>query len=161
MSVQEHLPPGFHTITSSLTVHDSEAAIEFYKEALGAELVIVVKGPGGKGVAHAEMRIGDSHFFLNDEFPQGITRSPQTLGGVTSALQLYVSDCDAAYRRAVDAGAKSKMPPMDMFWGDRMSQVVDPFGQVWGISTRKEHLSEDELRERTKAFWKSHTGGEE
>lgn len=154
------VPKGFRTMTPSLTVHDGKAAIEFYKKAFDAELIMIMPGPDNTGVAHAEVKIGDSILFLNDEFPQGSTKSPQTLGGTAAGIVLYVPDCDAWFARAVSAGAKATMPPTDMFWGDRMSQVIDPFGHVWGISTNKEELTPTELAERSAAFWKSHGAGQ-
>lgn len=156
MSKVNPIPPGFHTMTPSLAVHDAKAAIEFYKKAFGAELRFFMPGPGGQGVAHAELKIGDSILFLNDEFPgECSAKSPKTLGGTTQGVTLYVEDCDALHRQAVAAGARSNMEPADMFWGDRMSQVVDPFGHIWGISTHKEDLTEQQIAERSAEFWKS------
>ena len=104
--------------------------------------------PDGKSVVHAEIRIGDSMVMLSDEFPQTGPRSPQALGGTTASIFLYVPDVDAAFERAVDAGAKAVMPPADMFWGDRFGKLVDPFGHHWAMATHKEDLSDEEIRKR-------------
>jgi len=153
------VPRGLHTVTASITVDDGKAAIEFYKKAFGAEVAMCMLSPGNGAVAHAELKIGDSAIFLNDEFPQSKVHSPRKLGGTTGGLQLYVDDCDAWHKRAVDAGCTNTMSPADMFWGDRMSQVTDTFGHVWGISTNKEQLSEAELARRSEEFWKQLSGG--
>jgi len=145
------IPHGFHTVTPSLTVRDAAAAIEFYKKALGAEELMRMPMPNGK-IGHAEIKVGDSIIFLNDEFPEMGNKSPQTLGGNSGALYLYVQDVDKAFKRAVDAGATSKMPVSDMFWGDRYGQVVDPFGQVWGLSTHVEDVEPEEIERRSKEW---------
>lgn len=145
------IPQGYHTVTPYLTVKGAAQAIEFYKRAFGAQEVERMPGPDGKSVMHAELKIGDSIVMLSDEFPQMGTRSPQTLGGSSGYLFLYVSDVDAAFKRAVDAGAKATMPPADMFWGDRFAKVSDPFGHEWGMATHKEDLSPEEIRKRGQA----------
>jgi PhnB protein len=145
------IPQGFHTVTPYITVKGAAQAIDFYKRAFGAEEVERIPGPDGKSVMHAEVKIGDSIVMLSDELPQAGSRSPQTLGGSTGYLFLYVSDVDAAFKRAVDAGAKGAMPPADMFWGDRFGKVADPFGHEWGLATHKEDLSPDEIRRRGQA----------
>jgi PhnB protein len=107
--------------------------------------------PDGK-IGHAELKIGDSIIFLNDEFPQMGNKSPQTLGGSGGSLYLYVEDVDKAFKRATDAGATAKMPVSNMFWGDRYGQVVDPFGHVWGLSTHVEDVSPEEIEKRSKEW---------
>ena len=122
-------------------------ALAFFILTLGIKLA----GPDGKSVMHAELKIGDSMVMLSDEFPQMGSRSPQTLGGTTAAIFLYVPDVDAAFKRAVDAGAKAIMPPTDMFWGDRFGKLVDPFGHEWAMATHKEDLSPEEVQKRAAA----------
>jgi PhnB protein len=149
------IPDGFHAVTPHLTIRDCEKAIGFYQQAFGAELVRSSKGPGGK-IMHALLRIGDSHIMMADEFPEmgpGPSQSPAALGGTTIVLNIYCSDADAWYQRAVKAGATSTMEPADMFWGDRYSMVKDPFGHAWAIATHKEDLSEADLLERQKKLF--------
>jgi PhnB protein len=146
------IPQGFHSITPSIVVRDAARAIEFYKKALGAKELMRMAGPDGK-IMHAELQIGDSIIFLGDEMPQSPSKSPQTLGGSTGALHLYVEDVDRAFQKAIDAGGKVNMPVGDQFWGDRYGSFVDPFGQVWGLGTHKEDLSNEEMQERAKAFF--------
>jgi PhnB protein len=146
-----HIPPGYHTVTPYLTHRDTAQAIDFYKRALGAEELMRMPGPGGQGVGHAEIKIGDSIIFMSDESPHSQTRAPSSLGGATSSLFLYVPDVDAAFDRAVKAGAKVTMPPADMFWGDRFGTLADPFGHHWGLATHKEDVSPAEMEKRMKA----------
>jgi len=144
---------GFHTITPALVVKGADKAIEFYKKAFGAEESVRMAGPDGKSVMHAELRIGDSLFFVGDEAPDMGALSPQSIGGTPCTLHLYVNDADAVFKRAVDAGAQVKQPVADMFWGDRYGKVQDPFGHGWGIATPKEDLTPEEMRQRTKEFF--------
>jgi PhnB protein len=148
---KQPIPSGFHTVTPYLTVRNATAAIDFYKKALGAEEIMRMPTPDGK-IGHAELKIGDSIIFLADEFPQMGNKSPQTLGGCTGGLYLYVEDVDKAFKRATDAGATVKMPVTDMFWGDRWGQVTDPFGHLWSLSTHVEDVSPEELEKRSKEW---------
>ncbi|MGH9493372.1 MAG: VOC family protein [Candidatus Sulfotelmatobacter sp.] len=144
MSVKP-IPEGYHTLTPFLTVRDAERAIEFYKNAFGAESRGVMKGPDGK-VMHAEVKIGDSVVMLSDEFPDFGSVSPQGLGGSPMGLHIYVQDVDASFDRAVKAGAQVEMPVMDQFWGDRYGRLKDPFGHKWSIATHTKDLSMDEMK---------------
>jgi len=145
------VPPEFHTVTPSLTVRNAAQAIEFYKKALGAVERMRMEGPGGS-ISHAELKIGDSIIFLNDENPAFGSKSPQTLGGSSSGFYLYVEDVDSAFQRALDAGGKLTMPVTDMFWGDRMGNFSDPYGFNWTLSTHTQDMTEEELEEGAKAF---------
>jgi PhnB protein len=144
---------GFHTITPGLVVKDGNRAIEFYKKAFGAEETVRMTGPDGRSLMHAEMKIGDSIFFVGDESPDQGALSPQTIGGTPVSMHLYVTNVDAAFKRAVDAGAQVKMPVTDMFWGDRYGKVQDPFGHTWGIATPKEDLTPEEMKQRMQEFF--------
>ena len=150
------IPAGFHTVTPQLTVKGATQALAFYKRAFGARELMRMPGPDGRSLMHAEIRIGDSIVFVNDEFPEmgPGPRAPQSLGGTTGTLHVYVRNVDAAFKRAVDAGARATMPPADMFWGDRYSKVVDPYGHEWGLATHKETLTPAQQRKRAEAFVK-------
>jgi PhnB protein len=141
------VPEGFHTLTPYLAVDDAAAALDFYARAFGAVERARMDGPDGK-IGHASIQIGDSIVMLSDPFPQASTRPPKELGATTTMLYLYVEDADALFKRAVDAGATPTMEPDDMFWGDRLAQVDDPFGHSWQIATHKEDLSAEEMAER-------------
>lgn len=151
--MSQAIPKGYHTVTPYLAVKDAAKAIEFYKRAFGAKEVDRMPGPGGQGIMHAEITIGDSHVMLSDEFPGSGCSSPQSLGGTTCQIFLYVQDVDSAYQQAVSAGATAKMPPADMFWGDRFGQLADPFGHQWGLATHKEDVSPEEMKKRADAFF--------
>ncbi len=139
------VPPGFHTLTPHLTVRDADKALEFYKNALGAEILNVARMPDGK-VLHASLRIGDSMLMLNDEFPEMGGLSPLSTGGTGVTIHIYTEDVDAAFNRAVSAGAQVKMPLMDQFWGDRYGMVADPFGHNWSLATHIKDISQEEMQ---------------
>src|SRR4051794_39087242 len=143
---------GFHTVTPYMVVKNSRQAIDFYKKAFGAEELMFSTTPDGVCM-HADIKIGDSIVMLNDEFPKMDVLSPLSRGGTSVTLHLYVPDVDAAFARAVAAGATVKMPPADMFWGDRYAQITDPFGHSWSIATRNEDPTPEQMQERMrKAF---------
>ena len=137
MATVKPVPDGYHTITPYLSVHDGEAAIEFYKAAFDAKEHFRMPGPDGKGIGHAELQIGDSRLMLANEYPEIKFRGPKSLGGSPVMMHLYVEDCDAWFERAVKAGAKVTRPLADQFYGDRGGGLEDPFGHTWYISTHK------------------------
>jgi len=144
MSVKP-VPDGYHTLTPYLTVRNAPGAIEFYKQAFGATERGVMKGPDGK-VMHAELMIGDSIVMLAEEMPEYGALSPETTGGAGMGLHIYLDGVDAAFERAVKAGAQVEMPVMDQFWGDRYGKLKDPFGHKWSIATHTRDLSADEMK---------------
>ena len=144
------VPKGFRTANIALTISGCAKAIEFYKKAFNAKELMRMAMPDG-GVAHAELKIGNTILMVNDEFPP-MAVSPKTIGGSGSRAVLYVRNCDRVFKRAVKAGASSNMEPADMFWGDRWSQVTDPFGHIWAIATHKEDVGPEELVERSKKW---------
>ena len=148
------VPEGYGTITPGLVVRNGAKAIEFYKKAFGAEERMRMPGPDGKSVMHAELKIGNSIFMLNDENPQWDSLSPETLKGTPCGFYLYVNDANAWQKRAIEAGAKEVMPVQDMFWGDKMGCVMDPFGHKWNIATHVRDLSMDEIKKGQEAWMK-------
>jgi len=146
------VPPGFHTLTPHLVVRKAEQALEFYKNAFGAEVLHVAHMPDGK-VMHASLRIGDSMLMLNDEFPDYGTLSPLSTGGSAVTIHIYTENVDAAFNRAVSAGAQVKMPLADQFWGDRYCVVADPFGHNWSLGAHIKDMSPEEMqREQDRAM---------
>ena len=152
------VPSGFHTATHVIVVHDGAKALDFYARALGAKERVRALGPGGK-IWHAELEIGDSIIMLSDEFPDMDLKSPRSLGGTSSAVWLYVPDVDAAFKRAVAAGARSTQEPQTMFWGDRFGSFVDPFGHAWSVATHVEDVSPEERERRRVDAMKAMGGG--
>ena len=140
------VPDGYHTLTPFLTCRDAARAIEFYKQAFGAVERGVAKGPDGK-VMHAELKIGDSIIMLGDEFPEFGVLSPQAIGGSPMGLHIYIDGVDAAFDRAVKAGAVVEMPVADQFWGDRYGKLKDPFGHKWSIGARIKEVPAHEMKQ--------------
>jgi PhnB protein len=147
------IPEGHHTVVPYLTLNNAEAALDFYKKAFGAVEVARMAGPGGRGIGHAEIKIGDSLLFLADECPGMSNPAPKTLGGTTVGIHLNVEDVDAAFARATAAGATVQMPPADMFWGDRFCKLSDPFGHSWSMSTHIEDVSMEEATRRAEVVF--------
>ncbi len=155
------IPDGTHTITPHLIVKGAAEAIEFYKRAFGAEELCRMPFPGPDGqvkLGHAALRIGDSRLMLADEFPECGGFGP--VGNSPVTIHLYVTDADAAFERAVEAGATVRMPLADMFWGDRYGQVVDPFGHSWSIAEHLEDLTPEQMEERKLAAFAVPAGAE-
>lgn len=147
------IPEGHHSVTPSLIVSPCDEAIDFYKKAFGAkEIGQRMTGPDGT-VVHAEIKIGDSIVMLGDEWPDGPTSAPSTLGGSTAALHIYTDDVDALWQRALDAGAEEVYPLELQFYGDRSGRVRDPFWHTWGLGQRVEEVSEGEMERRMAAFF--------
>ena len=144
------VPEGYHSVTPYLIVHDANGAIDFYSRAFGAEEVLRL--PMGDRLAHAEIRIGDSMIMLADEFPDMGHLGPKSRGGTTVSLMLYVEDVDAAFQRALDAGATEKRPVENQFWGDRMGTLTDPYGHMWSLATNVEEVSPEEMQRRMAQF---------
>jgi len=143
------IPEGYRSLNVMLTVDDGAKAIDFYKQAFGAEEISRL--PMGDKIGHAELKIGDTRFMLNDEFPDMGNLSPKSRGGTTFGLIIYTDDADSAFQRAIDAGGKQTMPVENHFWGDRMGSLTDPFGHKWSIATHVEDVPPEQYEERMKA----------
>lgn len=144
MTVQS-IPDGYHSVTPYLTIRNASDAIEFYRRAFGATELGRMADPTGK-IANAEIQIGDSRILIRDETSE--TPGPESLGGSPVMIHLYVEDVDKIASQAVAAGAKVMIPVGDQFYGDRSGRFADPFGHMWIISTHKEDVSAEEMRER-------------
>lgn len=144
------IPEGYHSITPYLVISEAARAIDWYKQAFGAQQTLRMEDPTTGKIGHAEMKIGDSYIMLADEYPDMGYRSPKTLGGAGISLLLYVKDVDGTVKQAVDAGAKIERPLQDQFYGDRTGTIQDPFGHVWTIATHIEDVSPEEMLERSK-----------
>jgi PhnB protein len=153
-----HIPAGYHSVTPYLMVRDATKALAFYRDAFGAEELMRFEGPPGR-IAHAEVKIGDSHVMLADESPGEGFVGPQTLGGAGVSLMVYVQDVDATFARAVAAGATARRPVADQFYGDRVGTLADPFGHVWSIATHREDVPPEEMERRMKSMSKEKPSG--
>ena len=145
------IPQGYHTVTPNLTVRNAAKALEFYRNAFGAEETLRMPGPDGK-IMHAEFRIGDSDLMLSDEMPNMPSQSPQAYGGTSVGFYVYVNDVDTAWKRAVDAGATPIMPLQDMFWGDRTGALQDPFGHKWNLAQHVGDPTPEEIQRGQEEF---------
>ena len=135
------VPEGYTTVTPWMISKDTAGLIEFLEQALGAEELARVENPNGPGIGHAEVRIGNAVVMLFDVLSPEWPHTP-------AFLRLYLPDGDAAYQRAVDAGATPLHRMTEMFWGDRVGRVRDPFGNVYWIQTRVAELELDEIARR-------------
>jgi PhnB protein len=143
------IPAEYHTVTPSIEVAKAAEAIEWYKSALGATEINRMLMPDGR-VMHAELKFGDSRMMISDSFAEYGGKSPTELGGSPVAFHYYTPDVDAVFTKVTGAGATTKMPVDDMFWGDRYGGVMDPSGFQWGIATHKEDVEPAEMAERMK-----------
>ena len=141
------VPAGYHAVTPYLSVRGAAEAIDFYKKALGAKELMRMPGPDGK-VGHAEIQIGDSRVMLADEHPEMNFTGPQSYGGTSVHLHVYLPNVDAQVAKALKAGAKLVRPVKDQFYGDRLGTIEDPFGHVWHLATHLEDLSKAEMKKR-------------
>ena len=151
------IPPGREGLIPHLVCSNCIEAIEFYKQAFDAEEICAMPAPDGRTM-HAEIKIGGQHVFLADDFPEycgGKSQTPQALGGTPVTIHRYVADCDAVIQRAAEAGATIKMPPMDMFWGDRYGAVTDPYGHRWGLATHVKDMSKKQMMKAAQDFFAS------
>lgn len=144
------LPTNYPPASPMLAIKDAAAALEFYKKAFGAVEVMRLADPSG-AVLHGEFKIGDALFMVAEENP-AYNQSPQTLGGTSVILSVYVPDVDAMFERATAAGAKVIFPLRDQFYGDRAGRLQDPFGHLWIFATRIEEVSTEEMQRRMDAM---------
>jgi len=145
------IPDGYYSLTPYLVCKGAAKAIDFYTTAFGAEETVRMPGPDGQ-VMHAEIKIGNAMLMLSDENKERGYLSPDSIGGTATSIMFYTDDVDAVFERAIAAGATSEMPPADMFWGDRMGNLIDPFGHKWAIATHKEDVAPDEMEKRMQAI---------
>lgn len=144
MSTQ-HVYPGAATLSTYITIKGCSEAIEFYKKAFGAKEIGRLLMPDGS-IGHAEIEIEGSMLMMADENIEWGNKGPLTLGGNPITIGLYVKDVDASFQKAVDAGGTVVMPVADMFYGDRVGQVMDPFGYKWMIGTHIKDVSYEEMQ---------------
>jgi uncharacterized glyoxalase superfamily protein PhnB len=155
MAKVKAIPEGYSTVTPSLIMKDAAKAIDFYKSAFGAKERLRMPGPDGR-IMHAEISIGNSIVMLGEEMMG--SKSAETLGASPIGFYVYVEDVDAAFKKAVSAGAKETMPIEDMFWGDRVGQVQDPYGYKWMVATHKRELTPEEIKKGQEEWMKQMAG---
>lgn len=139
------IPQGMHTLTPHLICADASAAIDFYKRAFGALELSRIAGADGR-IMNAMLRFGDSTLMLMDENVEWGALGPTLLKGTPVTIHVYVENVDAAFARAVKEGATARMPPTDMFWGDRYCVLIDPSGHSWSIATHIKDVSTEQAQ---------------
>jgi PhnB protein len=151
MSNVKSIPDGYHNVTPYLYVRSAGRAIDFYKNVFGATEIMRMPGSDGR-IMHAELKMGDSVVMLADENPSIGVMSPQTIGGHSSGMLLYVENVDAVFQKAVQNGAKPLREIKNQFYGDRSGSVLDPFGHMWTVATHVEDVSPEEMKTRMAAM---------
>jgi PhnB protein len=142
-------------LAPNLSIHGATQAIEFYKRALDAAEKGRFPSPDGKAIWHAELRVGDSAVFLHDEMPGMGPPAPTRDHPAPVGFWIWVKDADAAYFRAVGAGAGALLPPADPFRGDRTATIADPFGHAWTSATHVKDMTGEEMRRAGEEFARS------
>jgi len=135
-------------VLAHLTVDDAAAAIDFYVKAFDGVELGRIPGPDGKKLIHGALQVNGSTVMMADDFPEmndGKPSSPKALGGTPVTIHLVVTDVDAQFQRAVDAGATVVMPVEEQFWGDRYGVLRDPFGHKWSMGQPVREVSPDEI----------------
>ena len=155
MAKTSYIPKGYHNVTPSLSFNGTDAAIIWYKNVFGAKERMRMDGPDKK-IMHAELTVGDSVVFLAEESPQMKNKTPQSTNGNSVTLHVYVEDIDETVKKAVQNGASLTMPAQDMFYGDRVGCVDDPFGYTWVLATHVKDVSETEMRRKAEEMAKEH-----
>lgn len=136
-------PDGYHTITPYLIVEGANQLLEFIENVFGGEATFKMQDDTGR-LNHADVKIGDANLMLAE--------TCEEWEPTRTMLYVYVENTDAIYQKALDAGAESVKEPKDQFYGDRSASVKDPFGNVWGIATHIEDVSEEEIQKRARAY---------
>ena len=144
------IPEGYHSVTPYLIIKGAAEAIEYYKKSFGATELFRMPTPDGK-IGHAELKIGDSPIMLSDEHPDLGHVGPQTLGGTSVGIMIYVDDVDTIYKRAISGGGQEIKPLQDQFYGDRSGTLKDPFGHMWTVATHVEDVAPEEMQKRMAA----------
>jgi len=146
---------GVAPIAIHLVVTDADSAAAWYAAALGAEETNRVVLPDGTTLT-VELRVGETTLAVAGEVPQAGMRTPGSLGGTSSVFHLSVPDVDAAWQRAISAGATEFEAVHDAFWGDRMGQFLDPSGHRWALDQHIRDVSQEEIaRQAAQLFGKS------
>lgn len=151
------IPRGYRTATPCLTVINVDNAVAFYHAAFGSELLTSHAINGSTPSIHATIKIGNSIIALNQEAPPLNILSAQTSGVSTGQIHLYVTDIEASWNRAIEAGAIVHTPLFDAYWGDRTGMLIDNSGHIWSIASKIENVSKDEVNRRGRSIFDDNT----
>ncbi len=147
------IPEGYHSVIPYLVMKGAAQAIDYYKKVFGATEVMRMPAPDGR-IGHAELRIGDSHIMLADEYPERGYLGPQSIGGTAVSLMVYLDNVDEVFKKAIAAGGQELQPVQDQFYGDRSGTLKDPFGHMWTIATHVEDVPPEEMGRRAEQYQK-------
>ncbi len=136
-----------HELFAYLRVKDAVNAIQFYEKAFGAKEKFRLSEPNGR-IGHAELDFDGFTVLLSDEFPEYDVKGPQTIGATSVQIHLHVDNADEVVTGAIACGAEIVRKPQDMFWGERLAVVRDPFGHEWIIGHSLEQLTPEEMQGR-------------
>jgi PhnB protein len=153
MPTVKPIPDGYHSVTPYLVIGDGRAseALDFYARAFNTTEVMRMPRADG-GIAHAEIRLGDSVVMLADDSPKTEAFGPNHYGGSPVTLFVYVPDVDATTKQAAAAGATVIRPVADQFYGDRTAGLQDPFGHRWYLATHVRDVSMEEMQQQMNAM---------
>ncbi len=146
------IPEGFTSVTPYIVMDNTVATIEFYKKALGAEEKMCLHTPDGK-VMYAEIQVGNARLMIGAPCPESggeLTRSAKSMGGSPISFYVYVEDVEAVFNKAKAAGMTEKKGIENMFWGDRMGTLTDPFAVEWTIAEHVHDVTPEEMEEAMK-----------
>jgi len=144
MAKTSYIPKDYSAVTASLAFKGADAAITWYKNVFGAKEKARMEGPDRK-ILHAEIQINDSIVFLAEDDPKYKTKTPKATNGNSVKLYLYLEDVDNTIKKAVQNGATLVMPAEDMFYGDRVGCIDDPFGYTWVVATHVKDVPKEEM----------------
>ena len=143
------IPDGYTSLTPFVVFDNTAAAIEFYKGAFDAEVIMSIPAPDGK-IMYAELQIGSARLMIGTPCSESggeKTQSAKILGGSPVSFYVYVEDVQAAVNKAKDTGMTEKKGIVDMFWGDRIGTLTDPFGLDWTVAEHVRDVSPEEISE--------------
>lgn len=148
MSDAKAIPEGFSAVTAYIVVENANEALKFYEKAFSATSDYVMRSPDGSKVFHAELTIGNGKVMLGDAFPEMDVHGPEKGKRPPVSLHVYAEDADGLFDQAVAAGATVVRPMEDQVYGERMGQLVDPYGHYWSIGKHIEDVSVEEATRR-------------
>jgi len=140
------------SVSTSLTVNDGNAALDFYEKAFGAKVLCRMASPDG-GLGHGEFEIGNTKFYISDECSEWHATALTEGVKAPCVFSVAAEDCDAAFNQAVAAGGEALMSPEDRFWGVRTGMILDPFGYRWSFAQFLEEVSYEEMEKRAKELY--------
>jgi PhnB protein len=143
----------YGAVTAMLIVSDIKGAVSFYQKAFGFEKRGIMNGPDGKPI-HAELTLRGTTLMLGPEMVQRGARTAKTIGASPVTLYVLTQNVDKVVAKAVKLGATLQSPVMEMFWGDRCGNVVDPDGYAWMVATHVANPTPQEMKNQMQEMMK-------